>query len=104
MDLPDIKIVIQWKATCDLCTLWQHFGRVAHGPGEVGTAIFLVEKKDTAEERVAKAGRAAKRKKNGVGIKRKAPGIRTDNETRKQRKQTMKTSIPRIIMMRSRQN
>ena len=50
MDLPDIKIVVQWKATCDLCTLWQRLGRVARGPGEVGTAILLVEKKDTAEE------------------------------------------------------
>jgi superfamily II DNA/RNA helicase len=63
MDLPNIKIVVQWKATCDLCTLWQRFGRVARGQDAVGTAILLVEKKDTNEERVAKAERAAKRKK-----------------------------------------
>ena len=62
MDLPNIKIVVQWKATCDLCTLWQRFGRVARGRDAVGTAILLVEKKDTDEERVAKAERAAKRK------------------------------------------
>lgn len=75
MDLPDIELVIQWKATCELCTLWQRFGRAARGPGREATAILLVEKKDTAEERVKKAGRAAKRKKNketGTGIKRKA--------------------------------
>ena len=50
MDLPNIKIVVQWKATCDLCTLWQHFGRVARGQDAVGTAILLVERKDIDEE------------------------------------------------------
>jgi superfamily II DNA/RNA helicase len=50
MDLPDVEIVVQWKATCDLCTLWQHFGRVARGQGKEGVAILLVEKKDTDEE------------------------------------------------------
>ena len=76
MDLPDIKIVIQWKATCDLCTLWQRFGRAARGPGQEATAILFVEKKDTNEERVLKAARAAQRlaKKNEavMGQKRKA--------------------------------
>ena len=76
MDLPDIRIVIQWKATCDLCTLWQRFGRAARGAGQEATAILFVEKKDTGEERVLKAARAAQRlakKKEGVtGQKRKA--------------------------------
>jgi superfamily II DNA/RNA helicase len=76
MDLPNIKIVVQWKATCNLCTLWQRFGRAACGQDEVGTAILLVEKKDTDEERLAKVERAAKRKKKGAaGTKRKAIGI-----------------------------
>ena len=73
MDLPNIEIVVQWKATCDLCTLWQRFGRAARGQDAVGTAILLVEKKDTDKERVAKAERAAKRNKKGAGAtKRKA--------------------------------
>jgi superfamily II DNA helicase RecQ len=76
MDLPDIKIVVQWKATCDLCTLWQRFGRAARGADQEATAILFVEKKDTNEERVLKAGRAAQRlaKKNQsmTGEKRKA--------------------------------
>jgi ATP-dependent DNA helicase RecQ len=55
--------------------LWQRFGRVARGQDAVGTAILLVEKKDTDEERVAKAERAAKRKKKGAGTKRKATDI-----------------------------
>ncbi|KAJ7683797.1 P-loop containing nucleoside triphosphate hydrolase protein [Mycena rosella] len=27
IDLPNITVVIQWRATCDMCTLWQRFGR-----------------------------------------------------------------------------
>ena len=45
MDLPDIKTVVQWKATCDLCTLWQRFGRAARGADQEATAILFVEKK-----------------------------------------------------------
>jgi ATP-dependent DNA helicase RecQ len=63
MDLPDIKLVVQWKATCELSMLWQRFGRAARGTGQGATAILLVEKKDTDEERVKKADRAAKRKR-----------------------------------------
>lgn len=75
MDLPDIQLVIQWKATCDLCTLWQRFGRGGRGSDQLATAILLVEKKDTNKEHLQKAERAAKRKakkKGGIGTKRKA--------------------------------
>jgi superfamily II DNA/RNA helicase len=75
MDLPDIQLVIQWKATCDLCTLWQRFGRGGRGSDQLATAILLVEKKDTNEECLQKAERAAKRKakKRGeIGTKRQA--------------------------------
>jgi superfamily II DNA helicase RecQ len=87
MDLPDIRIVVQWKATCDLCTLWQRFGRAARGPGQEATAILFVEKKDTDEERVLKAARTAQRlakKKEAVtGQKRKA-GTQLTSGTSKQ--------------------
>ena len=46
MDLPDIKIVVQWKATCTLSTLWQRFGRGARGEGYRATGILLVGKQD----------------------------------------------------------
>ena len=83
MDLPDIAIVVQWKATCELSTLWQRFGRAARGAGQEATAILLVEKKDTNEERVKKADRAAKRKqKKDNNTKRKA-----ETEDLKQRRQ-----------------
>ncbi|GLB39301.1 hypothetical protein LshimejAT787_0604630 [Lyophyllum shimeji] len=55
--------------------MWQRFGRVARGQEQQGTAILLVEKKDTDDERVAKERRAEKRKKKpGTGTKRKAKG------------------------------
>jgi superfamily II DNA helicase RecQ len=75
MDLPDVELVVQWKATCDLCTLWQRFGRAGRGCDQLATAILLVEKKDTNEERLQKAERAAKRKekkREGIGTKRLA--------------------------------
>ena len=84
MDLPDIEIVVQWKATCDLCTLWQHFGHVARGQGKEGVAILLVEKKDTKEERAAKAERAAKRKtkiKEGIRTGRKRKAVQQGGRT-----------------------
>ena len=62
MDLPDIEIVVQWKATCDLLSLWQRFGRAARGQGKTGTAILLVEKKDTDENRALKAEKAEKKR------------------------------------------
>lgn len=74
MDLPDIELIVQWKATCELTMLWQRFGRAARGTGQEATAILLVEKKDTNEERVKKADRAAKRKRkkdSGIKIKGK---------------------------------
>ncbi len=74
MDLPNIEIVVQWKATCDMCTLWQRFGRVARGVGRSGTAILLVERKDTEDERRSKFEKSAakQRAKEGSGTKRKA--------------------------------
>lgn len=73
MDLSHIEIVVQWKATTDMCMLWQRFGRGARGVGITGVAILLVEKKDTQDERRSKAEKAARKKaKEGIGTKRKA--------------------------------
>ncbi|KAF8154631.1 P-loop containing nucleoside triphosphate hydrolase protein [Crassisporium funariophilum] len=74
MDIPGIKLVIQWKATCTLCTLWQRFGRAARGQGENATAILFVEKKDTDDERALKAEREANRKKRKDGERMKRKG------------------------------
>jgi len=45
MDLPDITLIIQWKATCDSCTLWQRFRRAIGDLKLEGKALFLVEPK-----------------------------------------------------------
>ncbi|EKM75475.1 hypothetical protein AGABI1DRAFT_21298, partial [Agaricus bisporus var. burnettii JB137-S8] len=54
MDIGDVEIIVQYKATCDFCTLWQRFGRAARAPGIQGVGILLVEKKDTANNRKSK--------------------------------------------------
>lgn len=74
MDLPDIKLVVQWRATCGLNTLFQRFGRAARGKGETGVGILLVDKKDLDDENGQRG--SSKRKatnQNGPTPKRRAP-------------------------------
>ncbi|KAJ3476192.1 hypothetical protein NLI96_g11327 [Meripilus lineatus] len=61
IDIADIEIVVQWRMTCDLNTLWQRFGRAARGMGSIGIAILLVEAKFFDDEKVKAAERMAKR-------------------------------------------
>ena len=78
IDVQGVRIVVQYKATCDLCTLWQRFGRAARGADEEAIAILLVEKKDTEEERLAKATkRKATEEINSQPAKRPALADRT---------------------------
>ncbi|KXN90927.1 ATP-dependent DNA helicase Q-like 4B [Leucoagaricus sp. SymC.cos] len=51
MDVPNIGLVVQYKATVSLPGLLQCFGRAARAPGACADVILLVEKKDTAEGR-----------------------------------------------------
>jgi hypothetical protein len=96
MDLPNIKLVIQWKATCSLCTLWQRFGRAARGVSQLGTAILLVEKKDTDEERQAKlnknAATALKKLKAGNGCSSKRKSVNRPNSPMKRPALTDRTA------------
>ncbi|KAG2158700.1 uncharacterized protein EDB93DRAFT_1040376, partial [Suillus bovinus] len=43
LDLRDIALVIQWKYTSSLCTLWQCLGRAAQDISTEVTGIYLVE-------------------------------------------------------------
>jgi superfamily II DNA or RNA helicase len=43
LDLPGIEIVVQWRYTQSLCTLWQRLGRAARDPRREATSIYLVE-------------------------------------------------------------
>lgn len=56
MDLPDIRIVVQWRPTCGLSTLFQRFGRAARGRGQSGVGILLVDKKDLDDDHRRLAG------------------------------------------------
>ncbi|KIM86617.1 hypothetical protein PILCRDRAFT_4530, partial [Piloderma croceum F 1598] len=66
MDLPDIKLIIQWRASCDLCTLWQRFGRAVRDLKLQGQALFLVESKYFGAAKKAKAAAAAELKRKAV--------------------------------------
>ncbi|EDR02022.1 uncharacterized protein LACBIDRAFT_310214 [Laccaria bicolor S238N-H82] len=82
IDLPDISIVVQWRATCDMCTLWQCFSHAACDFSLNAIALFLVEPKhfdDTKAEKVARKEKRDGKRKSSLAAalgKRK----RDDNE------------------------
>ena len=65
MDVSNISLVIQWRASCKITALWQWFGRAARDKSISGTAILLAEKEYFDDEQAAKAVRREKRKKTG---------------------------------------
>lgn len=69
--MPNITLVIQWRASCDLCTLWQRFGRAARDFAIDAIALFLVEPMYFDETREEKATRKAKRQEK---VRQKAVG------------------------------
>ncbi|KAG1853940.1 hypothetical protein DFJ58DRAFT_613830, partial [Suillus subalutaceus] len=44
MDVPDVTLVIQWRASCRLSAIWQWFGRAARDRTLEGTALLFAEK------------------------------------------------------------
>ncbi|KAJ7078050.1 P-loop containing nucleoside triphosphate hydrolase protein [Mycena belliarum] len=69
LDLPDVLLVIQWRSTCDMCTLWQRIGRAARALRLTATGLFFVEPKRfdaniaKAEARAVKRSEASKKRK-----------------------------------------
>jgi ERCC4-related helicase len=57
MDIPDIALVIQWKATCSIVTMWQRFGRDGQDQTLEATAVLLAEKEHFDNYRTAKANK-----------------------------------------------
>jgi ATP-dependent DNA helicase RecQ len=54
MDIPDIILVIQWRATCKLSTVWQRFGHAIRDCALQGLALLFAEKEyfdDVREEK-----------------------------------------------------
>ena len=66
-------MIIQWRATCKLATLWQRFGRAVRSKELTGTALLLAEKDHFDDEQATKAARKAQRVKTR---KRKAKDAR----------------------------
>ncbi|KIK79231.1 hypothetical protein PAXRUDRAFT_161852, partial [Paxillus rubicundulus Ve08.2h10] len=54
MDVADIFLVIQWRATCKITALWQRFGRAIQNQEITGTALLLAEKQYFDDEQEAK--------------------------------------------------
>ncbi|KAF8450851.1 P-loop containing nucleoside triphosphate hydrolase protein [Boletus edulis BED1] len=86
MDVPDIAIVIQWKATCRLTELWQRWGRAARAREETGTAILFAEKDlfdDVREEKRSRQEAKKRRREDTLidseqpPLKRVSPSINT---------------------------
>ena len=63
MDVADILLIIQWRATCKLATLWQRFGRAVRDRNLAGTALLFAEKDYFDDERVAKEARRTQRER-----------------------------------------
>ncbi|KAG1736671.1 P-loop containing nucleoside triphosphate hydrolase protein [Suillus paluster] len=72
MDVPDIMLIIQWRASCKLSTLWQWFGRAVRDQSLLGTALLFAEKEHFDDERQAKLARKkaweATRKRKGDNL------------------------------------
>ncbi|KIK76826.1 hypothetical protein PAXRUDRAFT_17914 [Paxillus rubicundulus Ve08.2h10] len=61
MDVSDIKLIIQWRATCKLATLWQRFGRAVQNKELTRTVILFAEKDFFDDECEAKNTRKRQR-------------------------------------------
>lgn len=63
VDLPDVKIIIQWRVTCDLSMLWQRIGRGVRQRDLTGIALILAEPKHFDDEKEKRATAKEKREK-----------------------------------------
>jgi superfamily II DNA/RNA helicase len=73
LDLHNIKLVVQWRYTLSLCTLWQRLGWAAWDPSTEVTGIYMVEpqymdqKHNEAEKRAAgRTGKSKQKRARGV--------------------------------------
>ena len=62
MDISNIRIVAQWKATCSLSTIWQRWGHAARDRGLQGIVILFAEKEYFDDVREEKRQRQEARK------------------------------------------
>ncbi|KIK77553.1 hypothetical protein PAXRUDRAFT_166469 [Paxillus rubicundulus Ve08.2h10] len=55
MVMLDISLVIQWRATCKVAALWQHFGCAVRDQALTGTALLFAEKEYFNDEKAVKS-------------------------------------------------
>ncbi|KAI1787586.1 P-loop containing nucleoside triphosphate hydrolase protein [Ganoderma leucocontextum] len=60
MDVPDIELVVQWRPTCDLNSVWQRFGRAARDLSRTALAVLFVDAKHFDDEKIEAAKRKEK--------------------------------------------
>ncbi|KAF9027205.1 hypothetical protein BDZ89DRAFT_1160884 [Hymenopellis radicata] len=82
MDLPDIKIVVQWRTPRDMCILWQRFGRAGRDLQSPSFAILMADKADFDAARKRKADAA---QKAAESRKRKADSDTNDRPSKRRR-------------------
>jgi ERCC4-related helicase len=71
MDLPDIKVIVQWRAPASISTLWQRFGRCVRDPSLHGTVVLLAEREHFEHLRnTNKKRKSTSRIKTESGLKR----------------------------------
>src|SRR5258705_4355704 len=63
MDISNIHIVGQWRATCNLSTIWQRWGRAARDRNLQGTVVLFAEKDYFDDVREEKCQRQEARKR-----------------------------------------
>ncbi|KAM6491382.1 P-loop containing nucleoside triphosphate hydrolase protein [Amanita muscaria] len=80
MDIPDIRVVCQWRATLpSISTIWQRFGRCVRDPTLQGFVYLLVEKEhfDAERKMVELAKDSRKRKRAATTVSRATKSSRT---------------------------
>ncbi|KAH9009872.1 P-loop containing nucleoside triphosphate hydrolase protein [Lactarius hengduanensis] len=92
LDIRDVEIVVQWRYTPSLCTLWQRLGRAARNPSAEASGIYVVEpqymdrQREKAEQRAAAKTAKAQQKQPQRATEPESPSTRKRHAqiTRKQ--------------------
>ncbi|TFY66970.1 hypothetical protein EVG20_g4124 [Dentipellis fragilis] len=85
MDLSDILLIVQWKVTCDMESLWQRFGRGARDPMKEAVGILFAEPKNFVAERKKAEVRAELRVQKKENASQEMTGTQTTSKRKKRK-------------------
>ncbi|KAF8548113.1 hypothetical protein OG21DRAFT_1479305 [Imleria badia] len=103
MYVPDILLVVQWRATCTVAALWERFGHAVRDNGLAGTALLFAEKEYFDDEKAAKAARKARARRAETYI---GSGDSADDDAlqkRRPRKQELDPGLDFLINAETRE-